>query len=231
MKKIIASSLSKEQIQQLKSTVKIPENCESFRTPRLNPEIWAALPARTKLNDVKQQSVQQNFSYGLAAFATIVDNLTKVQSQMPSHLKEFSKEMVKICVAGANFMSCGLRESSHKRRQNIRPHLNSQFAGICSYTSENSTLLFGENLSEKLKQSRSVSNIMKYSSSRPFASGHLNYRGQTRRFRGQQRGRPYQRYPRRPYQRYGQSSRYGQDQKYDQYQKYDQFQRQDQFQQ
>lgn len=223
MEKIIGVSLTKEQIQQLKTTVKVPENCKYFQTPKLNPEIWAALPNKTRLLDVKQQSVQQNFTFGISAFAQIADTISKVQNRLPAELKESGKEIAKLCVGGANFMAMGLRDSSHRRRQIIRPNLSSQYGGICSFTTEHSTLLFGDNLSDKLKQSRTVSNIMKFPASRSYSGASssyasLNFRGQTRRFRGQSRGRPYgyQRYnQRRPYsQQYNQNFKPDQSRQY-----------------
>lgn len=222
MDKIVRATLSKDQIQQLKASIKVPSNCKTFQTPKLNPEIWSALQQKAKYSDVRQQTIQQNFTYGLAAFAGITELITKSQGNIPDNLKQVGKEIVRLCVGGANFMSLGLREASTRRRQSIRPHLSAQYSGICSTVTENGPLLFGENLAEKLRQSRTVSNIMKFQPTRPYQSNSfLNYRGQNRRFRGNIRGRPFgnQRYfPRRRYP--NQANQYP---SYDQNRKEDQF--------
>jgi len=206
LEKIVGEKLNRDQIKQVRDATKIPSNCKKFQTPKLNNEIWNVLPIKAKLADRKQQDIQRNFSAGLSAFSKIADTMMKVQKGLSPEMKAATKSVIQQCIAGSNAIGMGLRETSNRRRQSIRPYLAPQYANICSSQAETespSPFLFGDNLAEKLRNSRNVSNLLKYPGGQQRFSGNrsLNFRGPTRGFRGN-RGRPYsfQRYfPRRPF--------------------------------
>jgi hypothetical protein len=53
------------------------------------------------------------------------------------------------------------QDLSQKRRFDIKPALNKEFAGICNQAITSGEWLFGNNISEQLKASRATSNVMR----------------------------------------------------------------------
>jgi hypothetical protein len=211
MNGILEQKTNKETMEKLKTKLLIPENCKFLNVPKVNPELWSQLPPRSKANDAKMQYVQQFGSKSLTAFALIANEVAKSAKVIP---KNVSESLLKFCLDGASAAAMQHRESNVKRMQAIKPLLSSQFAGICS-TPVTGSYLFGDNLNEALKTSKTVTNILKrgtnyrftpYSTQRGTTQS-LNYRGQFRPFnRGGQRSRPnyfrqrFQTNPRQNYQ-------------------------------
>lgn len=85
----------------------------------------------------------------------------------------------------------------HKRRMEIKPVLNKEFSGICNLPIASGEWLFGENVTEQLKNSRATANVIR-STVRPFRSNfrftpysprgnfqsNLNWRGPPQHLRG-----------------------------------------------
>ncbi|OXA52582.1 hypothetical protein Fcan01_12084 [Folsomia candida] len=120
-----------------------------------------------------------------------MDKIAKNSKVLP---KELSEEILTLSIYGANSLALSHREISNKRRQAIRPSLGSQYSGICNYTSDASSFLFGENVTEKLKSVKSMSTILKPNQFRahiPQIRGNLNWRGRPYQNRGAVRGRPF----------------------------------------
>lgn len=164
--KTVTRPLKKETTAKLKDHLKIPDNCREFRVPKMNNEIWKCLPPHAKMDDVHSQQVQTSLVYGLSSLSKIANaaallNCRKDQGAPAS--KELCNEIIDFAIKGANFLGHQLQEMNLKRRGNVKRHINSDYSGICNREIPNSEWLFGTELAESLKQSKTASTIMKSS--------------------------------------------------------------------
>lgn len=171
---------SKESVEKLKDKLLPPENCKNLCVPKVNPEIWNNLSQKSKSNDLRSQILQKNVLKGVTAFANVIDGMMKNEKSLA---KDFLRESLKQLLDGAESLANAFLDISANRRQEVKPSLDSQYAGICSIQ-EHGEFLFGTNIVESLKASKSVSGVMKGAmptrgSSFRFASykrrGSLNY--------------------------------------------------------
>jgi hypothetical protein len=54
-----------------------------------------------------------------------------------------------------------MQDINYKRRQDIKPLLNKDFSQICTETNQPTEWLFGDNISDQLKNSRVTANVMR----------------------------------------------------------------------
>lgn len=177
--KTMTRPLSKENKERLKQELKIPENCSTFRVPKMNTEIWNRLPQRARLTDIKYQQLQQTLSLGMTVLVKMSDEISKRANQIP---KETLTKVFKIGLDGANLMGNQIQDLNLKRKNEVKQYLNADFADICSAKIPVSEYLFGPNLAESLKTSKATSTVMKHSLSvkryQPYQSarsGSLNF--------------------------------------------------------
>jgi len=70
-------------------------------------------------------------------------------------------ELLKLSMEGATLLGCLSQEISKKRRLSIKPILSNEVAGICSESFSAGEMLFGDNLQEKIKATKSAANLLK----------------------------------------------------------------------
>ena len=110
-----------------------PPNCKVLVAPKVNPQIWDNVNARTRSVDLKLQKVQKSVVKGITAFCSGLDNIT---SQQQDTLALF---------ANANY------EMNMLRRELIKPDLNPRFGHLCKSSVKVTDLLFGDNLPQQMK--------------------------------------------------------------------------------
>jgi len=191
---ILKQDSSKEDVELLLKKLAVPINCKLMGTPKVNPELWAQLSQKTRLKDVKLQSVQKMISRSLVAYAKLTELLMTNSRSLPT---DFVKSSLEYLVSGTNAAAAAQKDLAFERKMAIKPFLNPDFSAICADHSLQPELLFGENLVDTLKATKATSNVVKSVSSRPnnksdhrFAPyqnnrnrGNLNWRGRSR-FRG-----------------------------------------------
>lgn len=151
-------SISKENMEKLKANLKIPDNCKSFTVPKVNSEIWQNLRTRSRIMDLKLQQNQAGLSTALSALAQISDEVAKSAKLMP---KEAATKILKLSMDAGNLIGSQFFDLSARRRMEIKPFLNADYAGICNSSIKQSEWLFGENMSEALKASKTAASVMK----------------------------------------------------------------------
>lgn len=154
----ISRPLSKETSTKLKEGLLIPENCKLFRPPKMNQEIWKALPAAAKIKDLQQQQIQSVMSFGLVGLSSIANIVAANYDKMP---KEFANIIIKIAQDTADLVGEGVQSINQKRRSEVGKFMRPEAAGICSAEVKPHELLFGGDLSESLKLTRATANVMR----------------------------------------------------------------------
>jgi len=127
--KTINRPLSKESSAKLRSNIKTPSNCQEFVPPKINNEIWRMIPSNAKLQDVKQQQIQQTLGVNLSAMAIITSAILEKKSEMP---KEVVTLIVKTAMDAANLLGDQMQQINASRRLDLRRYLNPEYAGICT---------------------------------------------------------------------------------------------------
>lgn len=205
--------LNKELFSKLRDKIKVPANCKSFQVPKMNPEIWRVLPSQPRLFDVQNQQTQQALSAGLSSFALIAESV----STSPDISQELKNKILRYSIDAANVLGNQMQTVAKQRRFGVRRFLNPEYGGICNQDQSIGEWLFGDKLSETLKESKASSSIVRlstlsanrfspYGSSRgrslnfrrPFSYGGASYgngryqrQGPQFQSRGRRQQRPY----------------------------------------
>lgn len=154
----VSRPLSKENAAKLKEGLLVPDNCKLFRPPKMNQEIWKALPAPAKIKDLHQQQIQSVMSFGLVGLSGIANLIAANYDKMP---KEVSNSIIKMAQDSADLIGEGIQSINMKRRTDVGKFMRPEVAGICSVEVKPHELLFGGDLSESLKATKATSNVMR----------------------------------------------------------------------
>lgn len=156
--KTVSRPLSKETLTKLSSKLLVPANCKMAAVPKMNSEIWSNLPGKARIQDLQLQNLQQTNSQGLVALALIANQIALHRHELPENL---AKEVLQVCMDGANVLGNGLQMINMKRRQEVKQYLNQEFAGICNTSVPVTENLFGDDLKETMKASKTTSQVMR----------------------------------------------------------------------
>ncbi len=107
--------------------------------------------------------------------------------------KSFKEEILKISLELNSVLGNTMQDFNQKRRSEIKPSLNKEFSGICAETNPATEWLFGDNLSDQLKSSRTTATAVRATIKQNFRGGQrftpyqssssktsLNWRGPSR---------------------------------------------------
>ena len=188
---IIKQEVNKEQMDVISKALLIPQSCKSVVPVKVNPEIWASLPTKARMADAKSQQIQMLISKGISSVAQIGDNILSRSNDLG---KEEVGKILKKAVEGISVLAPAHRQISNERKANIKPYLSMEYGGICDTKDHPSVYLFGEDLAQALRQTKTVSGVVRsatrgnrqsrftpYGNKRGLSS--LNYRGRYN-FRG-----------------------------------------------
>lgn len=184
----------------MKDKFKVPENCKTLEVPRVNPEIWSLLPPQVKQKDFAAQQQQQLVSSAAVAVARMTDTLFTTKEPIKQALRE---DLIKQCMELGSILAIASDDVNKRRKGEIKPAINREFASICSTSKSTGGLLFGENVLDQFKVTKSSSQLVRSASIRentrggmrftPYKRPPLNYQSPSFRSRGafrQTRGRP-----------------------------------------
>ncbi|OXA39211.1 Gag-Pro-Pol polyprotein [Folsomia candida] len=174
--KTMCRPLSKETSDNLKNNFKIPINCKPFVIPKMNQEIWSHLPGPARFIDLNMQQNQFSLGIGLNALAQIANEVAKNASNIP---KEVKISILKLAIDGGNILGDQIQSISKKRRLEVKKHINSEYHGICNSQIPVSEFLFGSDLNETLKASKTASNFFKLESPKALHSPEAAVRAAT----------------------------------------------------
>jgi len=199
----ITNPMSLTLADELKTRYKVPENCRQLAVPKVNTEIWAGLPQAIKTRDAKSQHLQQHLSRALIAQAKASERILELISKTKNAELQ---GVLKTQMDSAMAVGLAMKEINGQRKQNLKPSLLQEYAGLASAQLPVTEYLFGDNLEASLKLVKSTSKIVKSGTgfryhpygNRPQKSygtnnaGNLNFRRQSFRGPHQATGSPRQ---------------------------------------
>ncbi len=208
IERLYQSDSGKKMLEKLKEKHQVPENCKFLGVPKVNAEIWPLLPPKTRQRDFSSQQGHQFITLAAVSVAKIAETLFTTKLNINKELRE---HLLTITMEASSALSGAADDFNRKRKQDIKPVLNTDYSSICSSAKTAAGLLFGDNFSEQLKVSRSTSQILKSSMTKTpqsryhpykpqFTPNRLNFQGPSQRMRGGMnrnfRGKPWRQFNR-----------------------------------
>ncbi|XP_035716565.1 uncharacterized protein LOC118439398 [Folsomia candida] len=128
-RKTVERPLTKESKEKLKLALKIPSNLKQFVPPKTNSEIWKILPSNARVVDIKSQQTQRALGEALSALSMIASTVVAHKTVIP---KEATSSIVKLALDAGNILGDQIQSLNSSRRQEVKKHLNPEYAGICT---------------------------------------------------------------------------------------------------
>ncbi len=88
----------------------------------------------------------------------MADKIFGASKEIP---KDLGKELLSLSMDAGAILGLASQEISKKRKTELKPHLNKEFASICSSKNAPTEFLFGDNVLDQLKASKSAANVIK----------------------------------------------------------------------
>ena len=146
---LLTHQLEQKVLDETAAKYPLPSNCQAVDTPKVNPIIWDNLPTHTKTRDLKLQRIQKSLTRGLNAFIHTLSSETLTEPQQD----------VLAMLCNTNF------ELNCVRKDLIKPDLNARYTHLCKPENPVTKLLFGDNLSKKVKdmndEQKATAGVMK----------------------------------------------------------------------
>ena len=136
-----------------------PTNCETLTTPRVNPEIWEKMTHSVKQHDLRSSATQKTIGTVGAVLCKSMELLLKMKKLKEASSDSDIQSLVKMNADAIALLGHAHIELSHRRREEIKPHLHKDYAGLCASHVPVKTLLFGNDLQTQLNNIRASNRI------------------------------------------------------------------------
>ena len=135
---LINDKLPKMKLDELTEKYSRPENCEFLVAPKTNKAVWNQLRESTKKADNGMQKCQKMFMSLMYAIL----QACKVAS---GAVRDNLVHALVLCLSGN-------RELNIRRRELLRPDLNTQYGALCNASTPITTELFGDDVSKEIDE-------------------------------------------------------------------------------
>ena len=115
-----------------------PENCATLVTPRVNKVVWQQLNQAVRTTDNAMQKCQKFLLASVYAILQACEQATR----------EARPPLIHALVLAM----AGNQEINLRRRDFLRPHLNSRFSALCNPSTPITTELFGDDINKEIDQ-------------------------------------------------------------------------------
>ena len=177
--------MTSDKLKQLISKYDRPQNCEKLVVPKVNQQIWAKLQKRQKLTDLRFSHIQESVVKASVAVTKCIDQLLKANDKSSSDLRQ----TVGSLTDDVALLGHGHYEMSMTRRLMLKPALNKEVADVlCSPQTIVTSNLFGDDLSQQLKDIQKNCQSGKYMASPPSSQVKYHPKGS---YMNQHRYKPY----------------------------------------
>lgn len=145
---MLIGGLSAETVKERVEKYPPPENCKFLAVTMVNEEIWDLLPRKSRAVDLAFQRVQEPLLQGISALTNLAGKLVKdvTDGKTPNTRDVLNHVMDSVAMLGNTNWKLNM-----KRRELIKPELNSPYTRLCKEDIAVSTKLFGDDLPKHLK--------------------------------------------------------------------------------
>ena len=180
--KLCLQRISQDQSKAMTKRHSTPQNV-NLKLPKCEPSISNETPGKTRVNDIKFQSIQALLIASVNCQLEVAETLLKTKSE---------KQVITTCLDGITLAMASNYELNPTRRDALRPQFKSEFAkGLCSSTNPADEFLFGGDTAKRMKEIAELNKnkVCKAQPSRPQGRGQRFSPYPQRGFRGYIRGR------------------------------------------
>lgn len=144
---LINDKLPKAKLEELTDKYCRPENCNNLVAPKTNKAVWNQLKDQTKKLDTGMQKCQKLF---LSSVYAILQAARTATGDMKTQL-----------IHSIVLIMSGNREMNLKRREILKPDLNSQFNALCGASTPITTELFGDDMGKQIDEVTKANKLAK----------------------------------------------------------------------
>jgi hypothetical protein len=144
------NKMSETRMKEQLENIKRPENFKYLAVTKVNPEIWSKLSQPTRSRDLKFQKVQNALMKGISAVVQATHALYE-SLQKPDDSTLDVCSVVKLLTEGSALILDANLELNFRRRESMLPDWNSRYKQLCSTHLPFTTLLFGDELTQQVK--------------------------------------------------------------------------------
>ena len=183
---IVCRRLPAERENEILKKVNRPGNVPMLANPKVNPEIWQKMQPKTRGEDFKISRSGDKICKGMIGNAQLAAKLKGLKAKLRGEDKKTVRELARDAFDNIRIGTMALNEVNQMRRAQIREDLNPIYRSLCNPPKEEDGLLFGSDVTEKIKainQSRNIGMMDKksflggrifqpYDNRRPQRGGH-----------------------------------------------------------
>ncbi|XP_047987139.1 uncharacterized protein LOC125226992 [Leguminivora glycinivorella] len=145
--RITVEGLGKEEKEELTEKFLVPENFKLLKAPKLNAEIATVMSESSRQRDKRMEKSQNQLGLAIAGLSKLTGSLISENLDKLAIIKQ---------IADVSQLLADLHsENTNSRRKIILPSLDKKFTSMMQDVKRDS-YLFGENLGEKIKASKSA---------------------------------------------------------------------------
>ena len=140
-----------------------PDNCEQLKVPKVNPEIWSKLKHGTRSTDLRLANIPKVLVKVGSAVVKSTDTLLTIRANPdkfpPAALTEQLGNLVTFNTDAIALLDHVNMEMSYRRRDAIKPNLNTEYSALCGSQVPVTGLLFGDELQSQLNSIKATNKI------------------------------------------------------------------------
>lgn len=141
------------------NSIKSPSNCPSLVTAKVNTEVWSQLKPATRSRDLRLQRLQMRIVNSLGPLAYAVEAMVKAQQEGTPLKGEELKQALRCCLDSYTMGASALQEINMRRKEMIRPDLNTKFQQLCKTPTPCGPWLFGDDLGKAVREIHDTSRM------------------------------------------------------------------------
>lgn len=142
--KIMREKGNEDKIMELKKQHETPENCATLSETKVNQGVWNNLDESARSTDLKFQKVQKSLIKGIIV---VVSEVNKLMGNSETQ----KEDTVSALMDGVLLLANANQELNYRRRELMRPQLNTNFRHLCSPSNPVTAELFGDDLPKAVK--------------------------------------------------------------------------------
>ena len=147
-------SVGEQKINDLCDKLLRPKNCEGLIVPKVNQEIWARLQRFTRNRDLAMQKIQLYLAKAMIPMLRMMQEMREVIKTNKTSRPVTVHPSQWLTMASESFrvMALGFVKITNQRKDMIKPDLSDNYKQLCSDQNQVTSLLFGDDLSKKIKE-------------------------------------------------------------------------------
>ena len=153
-------------------SVLVPEGSDFLGKSRINDSIYSLLNNNLKRDNSEFLKIESAISKSATVQATVIEKLFELKSLIPAGQASKINDIVKDLAKSIEIQGFGRTKLNSLRRETIVKSLNPEFKALLTTTSPGSGLLFGNELTDTLKEiesSNKISARLSFGSGRDFS--------------------------------------------------------------